>query len=132
MGKGLVGCTAILCHALPAADACTNCSDKTVFTCGTQVLLPVEHNTDLITQISTIFFQSQVELNERLREHEAVKMIRLKNGLVKWSLAHKELAEKSHIIFSASHDIAQLIPDVPNSTDIQVCYQLKCQIKRRL
>ncbi len=47
-------------------------------------------------------------------------MIRLKNGLVKWSNAHKELAAKSHLIFSATHDIAQLIPDVPNTSEIQV------------
>ena len=67
-----------------------------------------------------IYLQAQVELTERLREHEAVKMIRLKKGLVKWSNAHKEMAAKSHLLFSATHDIAQLIPDVPNTSEIQV------------
>ena len=47
-------------------------------------------------------------------------MIRLKKGLVKWSNAHKEMAAKSHLLFSATHDIAQLIPDVPNTSEIQV------------
>jgi hypothetical protein len=55
-----------------------------------------------------------------LREHEAVKMIRLKNGLIKWSNANKEFAAKTNLLFSATHDIAQLIPDVANTTDIQV------------
>jgi hypothetical protein len=64
--------------------------------------------------------QAQLELHERLREHEAVKMIRLKNGLIKWSNANKEFAAKTNLLFSATHDIAQLIPDVANTTDIQV------------
>ena len=59
-------------------------------------------------------------MKERQKEHEAVKMIRLKSGLVKWSNAHKEFATKSSIVFSATHDIAQLIPDAAVSTEIQV------------
>ena len=47
-------------------------------------------------------------------------MIRLKSGLVKWSSAHKELAAKSTVVFSATHDIAQLIPDAAVTTEIQV------------
>ncbi len=47
-------------------------------------------------------------------------MIRLKNGLIKWSNANKEFAAKTNLLFSATHDIAQLIPDVANTTDIQV------------
>jgi len=47
-------------------------------------------------------------------------MIRLKSGLIKWSNAHKEFATKSNIVFSATHDIAQLIPDAAVSTEIQV------------
>ena len=62
----------------------------------------------------------QDEVKERQKEHEAVKMIRLKSGLVKWSSAHKELAAKSTVVFSATHDIAQLIPDAAVTTEIQV------------
>jgi hypothetical protein len=67
-----------------------------------------------------VCLKAQIEVSERLREHEAVKMIRLKTGLVKWSDAHKELAAKSHIIFSATRDISQLIPDVADTAEIQV------------
>lgn len=62
---------------------------------------------------------AQYELNERLRDHEAVKMIRLKTGLIKWSESGKEMSTKSHIVFTATQDIAKLIPDVPDATDIQ-------------
>lgn len=67
-----------------------------------------------------IDFQAQVELRERVREHEAVKLIRLKSGLLKLSNAHKETSRKTNILFSATHDIAQLIPDIADTSEIQV------------
>ncbi len=41
-----------------------------------------------------IVFQAHLELKDRHLEHETVKMIRLKSGLLKWSNAHKEMAAK--------------------------------------
>jgi hypothetical protein len=38
-------------------------------------------------------------------------MARLKNGLLLWSNAQKEMSEKSFQLFSGIHDIALLLPD---------------------
>ena len=45
-------------------------------------------------------------------ENEAVKMIRVKEGLVKLGTAYCELAHKCLVIFSAHKDIASQLPDV--------------------
>ncbi|XP_053383784.1 uncharacterized protein LOC123536240 [Mercenaria mercenaria] len=55
---------------------------------------------------------AQSEVSERVRENEAVKLIRLKEGLLKMSSAYMELASQCNTIFMAERDIALQLPDV--------------------
>merc|ERR1719410_2735457 len=61
---------------------------------------------------------AQLEVVDRVREHEAVKMIRIKEGLFKVSEAYVDYAQKCDVIFGAQRDIALQIPDV-HDKDIQ-------------
>jgi len=61
---------------------------------------------------------AQLEVVDRVREHEAVKMIRIKEGLFKISEAYIDYAQKCDVIFEAQRDIALQIPDVQDR-DIQ-------------
>lgn len=61
---------------------------------------------------------AQLEVVDRVREHEAVKMIRIKEGLFKISEAYIDYAQKCDVIFGAQRDIALQIPDV-HDRDIQ-------------
>lgn len=61
---------------------------------------------------------AQVEVVDRVREHEAVKMIRIKEGMFKISEAYIDYAQKCDVIFGAQRDIALQIPDVQDR-DIQ-------------
>lgn len=56
--------------------------------------------------------RTYADLFDRAREHEAVKMIRVKDALTKFSSAHLDLAEKAGVLFKASLAIAEQIPDV--------------------
>lgn len=49
---------------------------------------------------------------DRIQENEAVKLIRVKEGLLKISDSYLELAHKCHVIHEAHRDIAYQIPDV--------------------
>ncbi|XP_076355180.1 uncharacterized protein LOC143249353 isoform X4 [Tachypleus tridentatus] len=55
---------------------------------------------------------AQLEVVERVHENEAVKLIRLKEGLIKVSDAYLEMANKCAIIFSAQKEISHYVPDV--------------------
>ena len=61
---------------------------------------------------------AQLEVVDRVREHEAVKMIRIKEGVTKVSEAYVDYAQKCDVIFSAQKEIALQIPDV-HDKDIQ-------------
>ena len=61
---------------------------------------------------------AQLEVVDRVREHEAVKMIRIKEGVTKVSEAYVDYAQKCDVIFSAQKEIAVQIPDVQDR-DIQ-------------
>merc|ERR1719225_1634848 len=61
---------------------------------------------------------AQLEVVDRVREHEAVKMIRIKEGMFKISEAYIDYAQKCDVIFGAQRDIALQIPDV-HDKDIQ-------------
>ncbi|WAR02359.1 hypothetical protein MAR_008917 [Mya arenaria] len=55
---------------------------------------------------------ADVEVSERIRENEAVKLIRLKEGLLKMSDSYIEMAYKANIIFGAQKNVALQLPDV--------------------
>lgn len=55
---------------------------------------------------------AQLEVVERVHENEAVKLIRIKEGLLKLSDAYVELANKSAIIFEAQREITHQLPDI--------------------
>lgn len=61
---------------------------------------------------------AQLEVVDRIREHEAIKLIRIKEGLFKVSEAYIDCAQKCDVIFGAQRDIALQIPDVADR-DIQ-------------
>jgi len=61
---------------------------------------------------------AMMEVGDRAREHEAVKMIRVKEGLYKFSEAYIDYSQKCDVIFTAQRDIALQIPDVQDK-DIQ-------------
>lgn len=55
---------------------------------------------------------SHLEVMERVAENEAVKMIRVKEGLLKVGAAYCELAQKCLMIFTAHMNVASELPDV--------------------
>ena len=55
---------------------------------------------------------AQIEVSDRIRENEAVKLIRLKEGLTKLTSAYSDFARKCAVVFDAQQDIVQQIPDV--------------------
>lgn len=65
---------------------------------------------------------AEVEVSERVRENEAVKMIRMKEGLLRMSEAYVELGNKCAMIFEAQRDIAFQLPDVHGKELEQVKY----------
>ena len=58
----------------------------------------------------------------QVQENEAVKLIRIKEGLLKLSESYLELATKCRIIHEAHRDIAHLIPDVHSSELHEISY----------
>ncbi|KAK7098166.1 uncharacterized protein [Littorina saxatilis] len=55
---------------------------------------------------------AQLEVADKIRENEAVKLIRVKGGLLKVSEAYTEFAKKCSVIFEAQRQITQHLPDV--------------------
>lgn len=56
---------------------------------------------------------AQFETLEKVQEHEAVKLIRLKQGLLQLSDAYLALANRGALLFEAQREIAAHMPDVP-------------------
>lgn len=54
---------------------------------------------------------AQFETLEKVQEHEAVKLIRLKQGLMQLSEAYLSLANRGALLFEAQRDIAGHLPD---------------------
>lgn len=57
---------------------------------------------------------AQFETLEKVQEHEAVKLIRLKQGLLQLSEAYLALANRGALLFEAQRGIAQVMPDSPH------------------
>ncbi|XP_046329067.1 uncharacterized protein LOC124112918 isoform X1 [Haliotis rufescens] len=55
---------------------------------------------------------AQVEVADRVHENEAVKLIRIKEGLLKVSDAYCDFSKKCSVIFDAQSQIAHQLPDV--------------------
>ncbi len=68
--------------------------------------------TAIIAAVTTTINTSVMAVVERAGENEAVKMIRVKEGLLKLGAAYCELAHKCLVIYSAHRDIAAQLPDV--------------------
>ena len=47
-----------------------------------------------------------------MRENEAIKLVRFKEGLLKLSTAYAVLGRKCAIVFEAQRDISLMLPDV--------------------
>jgi len=61
---------------------------------------------------------AQLEVVDKVREHEVIKLIRIKEGLYKMAEGYVDYAQKCDVIFQAQRDIALQIPDVSHQ-DIQ-------------
>lgn len=55
---------------------------------------------------------AQLEVVELVHKNEAIKVVRLKDGLLKLSEAYVELANKCAIIFEAQREVSHYLPDV--------------------
>jgi hypothetical protein len=55
---------------------------------------------------------AQLEVIDRIRENEMIKLVRFKDGMVKVSEAYVELATKCAVIFEAQRDISHHLPDI--------------------
>ncbi|XP_068250128.1 uncharacterized protein, partial [Palaemon carinicauda] len=73
---------------------------------------------------------AHLELVERVGENEAVKMIRIKEGLLNLGAAYQELAQKSLIIFTAHHNITSELPEVRDK-DLHDVKYTGSQVARR-
>ena len=58
----------------------------------------------------------------QIQENESVKLIRIKEGLLKLSDSYLELAAKCCIIHEAHRDIARLVPDVHSNELHEIRY----------
>ena len=54
----------------------------------------------------------QIDVFDTVRENEIVKMIRIKDGLLKTAQSYIDMVRKGDVLFSAAKFIAQQIPDV--------------------
>jgi hypothetical protein len=61
-------------------------------------------------------------VSDQIKENEAVKLIRVKDGLLKLSESYLELAHKCHIIHEAHRDVAYQIPDAHNKELHEIRY----------
>ncbi|KAK7791944.1 hypothetical protein R5R35_002433 [Gryllus longicercus] len=66
---------------------------------------------------------AQQEVMTRIQENEAVKMIRVKEGLLQLSESYLQLARKCHVVFEAHRDVAQQIPDAQNRNIHEIQYE---------
>ncbi|KAL3842588.1 hypothetical protein ACJMK2_020582 [Sinanodonta woodiana] len=65
---------------------------------------------------------AQLEVADKIRENEAVKLIRLKEGLLKLSDAYMDLGKKSCVVFESQREIALQLPDVHSKELEEVKY----------
>jgi hypothetical protein len=61
-------------------------------------------------------------VSDRIQENETMKLIRIKEGLLKLSDSYLELAQKCCIIHEAHRDVAYQIPDVHNKELHEIRY----------
>lgn len=59
---------------------------------------------------------------DRIKENEAVKLIRFREGLRKLSSGYIAMAEKCQAVFSAYREVAATLPDVHEADLQQVTY----------
>lgn len=65
---------------------------------------------------------SEHEASIKVKDHEAVKLIRLKEALKKFTSGQLALSEKNSIVFSAAQEVVHQIPDITidmTDTDLQ-------------
>ncbi|XP_064601843.1 uncharacterized protein LOC135467871 [Liolophura sinensis] len=55
---------------------------------------------------------AQLEVADRVRNNEAIKLVRLKEGMLQFSEAYIDYGRKCSMLFEAQRDIAYQIPDV--------------------
>ncbi|KAK6183969.1 hypothetical protein SNE40_002287 [Patella caerulea] len=55
---------------------------------------------------------AQLEVDERMRENEAIKLIRIKEGLLKLSNSYIDFAHNTAVVFESQRNIALQLPDV--------------------
>ncbi|KAL5006622.1 hypothetical protein ScPMuIL_015428 [Solemya velum] len=67
-----------------------------------------------------------IEVSDRIRENEAVKLIRVKQGLLRVSEAYIEMGRKCSIIFETQRDIAHQLPDVHGRALEDIKYDGSC------
>ena len=75
-----------------------------------------------LTEAKDLCDLAQIEVSDRTQENEAVKLIRVKEGLLKLSDSYLELEHKCHIIHEAHRDIAYQIPDGHNKELHEIRY----------
>jgi hypothetical protein len=61
-------------------------------------------------------------VSDHIKENEALKLSRVKEGLLKLSDSYLELAQKCHIIHEAHREVAYQIPDVRNEELHEIRY----------
>ncbi|KAG8244307.1 hypothetical protein J6590_026146 [Homalodisca vitripennis] len=65
-----------------------------------------------IVETKSTIKSTQIEISERTHENEGVKVIKLKEGLLKLSDSYIELAQKSSMIFDGKRNIAGGLPEL--------------------
>ncbi len=72
----------------------------------------VQDAADKVTKAQREKDYADTEANCKVKEHEAVKMVRVKDALAKLCQAQLDLSEKTTIVFSAVRDVTDQIPDL--------------------
>ena len=70
-----------------------------------------------ITKVQQDKNYAESEATCKLKDHEAVKMIRLKEALKKFSTGQLALCKKGQLLFEAGNDIVEYFPDISSGTD---------------
>ena len=61
-------------------------------------------------------------MSESFKENEAVKLIRMKQSLIKMSESYLEMAHKCIHVFEAQRDVALALPDVQDAEIDRIKY----------
>ena len=88
---------------------------------------PIDQLRDIEERISKVQLDKNYAESEatcKLRDHEAVKMIRLKEALKKFSTGQVALCKKGQLLFEAGNDVIEYFPEISSGRQIKNLFEI--------